>query len=246
MIGIRTDEGVASMSGYTSLKPRTALVLALTAAAVAGFAVASPAFSQTPFSLTGSETPTQISGYAGTPFTLGGSDNGHAIYGVRSLERRDNPCYISALIEDINYSADHSGDPKDLCGSDPTSSEIKVQFGTNFADRTFVSALRVCLNNDGTRIKGFQIRGRRIDANGGVSDLPARYPDSSDSSGLTPQVDLNAPQDERANCDINGVWKRWVECPEGQIATAIVAHYEAGDTPRSVTGIGLKCRAVSG
>jgi hypothetical protein len=185
-------------------------------------------------------TETQISGYAGAAFTLGGSDNGHALYGVRSLERRDNPCYIRALIEDINYSADHSREVKDLCGNDPNNSELKVQFGTDFADRTFVRALRVCMNNDGTRIKGLQIRGRKIDADGDVSDLPPLYPDSSTSSGLDALVDLNAPRDWRPNCDHNGGWRRWAECPQGQIATAIVAHYGAGDTPRSVTGIALK------
>ena len=232
------------MPRYTSLKTRTAFALVLGGAAIAAAAVASPAFSQTSLVLTGSATDTQISGFAGTPFTLGGSDNGHAVYGVRSLERHDKPCYIRALIEDINYSADHSGETKDLCGNDTTSSEMKVQFDTDFADRTFVRALRVCTNNDGDRIKGFQIRGRKVDANGDVSDLPPRFPDSSDSSGMTPAVDLNAPRDDhRPHCD---VWRRWAECPQGQIATAIVAHYGAGDTPRSVTGIALKCRAVSG
>jgi hypothetical protein len=96
------------------------------------------------------------------------------------------------------------------------------------------------MNNDGTRIKGLQIRGRKIDADGDVSDLPPLYPDSSTSSGLDALVDLNAPRDWRPNCDHNGGWRRWAECPQGQIATAIVAHYGAGDTPRSVTGIALK------
>lgn len=54
-----------------------------------------------------------------------------------------------------------------------------MQFGgIKFADRTFVRAVRVCMNKDNTRLKGFQIRGRKIDENGNVSDLPARYPDS--------------------------------------------------------------------
>ncbi|MBA4141749.1 MAG: hypothetical protein H0X43_01835 [Nitrosospira sp.] len=75
-----------------------------------------------------------------------------------------------------------------------------------------------------------------------MSDLPARYPDSSGSSGLSPLVDLNAPSDQRPNC---GGWKKWVECPQGQIATAITAHFSAGPTPRSVTGIALQCRMVS-
>src|SRR5262249_6311534 len=173
-------KGVAPMPRYTSLKTRTAFAFVLSGAAIAGVAVASPAFSQTSLVLTGSATDTQISGFAGTPFTLGGSDNEHALYGVRSLERHDKPCYIRALIEDINYSADHSGEVKDLCGNDTTSSEMKVQFDTDFADRTFVRALRVCTNNDGDRIKGFQIRVGKVDADGDVSDMPPRFPNSSD------------------------------------------------------------------
>ena len=102
---------------------------------------------------------------------------------------------------------------------------MKVQFGgIKFAERTFVRALRVCMNKDNTCIKGLQIRGRKIDENGNVSDLPARYPDSSSSSGLTPLVDLNAPSDQRPNCD---GWKKWVECSQNQIATAITAHFSA-------------------
>lgn len=215
------------------------------AASMAGLllAFASPVFSGTTVSLTGSVTPTEISGFGGTPFNLGSPESTHAVYGLWSIERNDKPCYIGALTEDVNNSKDTSNEIKNLCGNNPTSDEMKVQFGgIKFADRTFVRALRVCMNNDNTRLKGLQVRGSKIDDNGNVSDLPARYPESSGSSGLTPLVDLNAPSDQRPNCD---GWKKWVECPQGQIATAITAHFSAGTSPRSVTGIALQCRAVS-
>ncbi|SFU53850.1 hypothetical protein [Nitrosospira multiformis] len=103
------------------------------------------------------------------------------------MERNDKPCYVGALTENVNNSKDITGEIKSLCGNNPTSKEMKVQFGgIKFAERTFVRALRVCMNKDNTRIKGLQIRGRMIDENGNVADLPARYPDSSSSSGLTP------------------------------------------------------------
>lgn len=36
-------------------------------------------------------------------------------------------------------------------------------------------------------------------------------------------------------------------CPsDNQIVTAVVLHFEAGKEPRSLTGIGLKCRNVGG
>ena len=206
-------------------------------------ALATPVFSDTDVSLTGSVTQTDISGFAGTPFTVGHSEGTQAVYGIWSVERNDKPCYVGALTENVNNSKDITGEIKTLCGNNPTSKEMKVQFGgIKFAERTFVRALRVCMNKDNTRIKGLQIRGRKIDENGNVADLPARYPDSSSSSGLTPLVDLNAPSDQRPNCD---GWKKWVECSQNQIATAITAHFSAGSNPRSVTGIALQCRAAS-
>jgi len=194
-------------------------------------------------SLTGTITPSEISGFAGTPFTLGMPEGTHGVNGLWSVERNDKPCYIASMTEDVNNSGNDSGAIKNLCDKNATSSEIKAQFGeTQSAKRTFVRALRVCLNNDNTRVKGFQIRGRRIDDNGNVSYLPVRYPDLSGSSGLSALVDLNAPSASRSHCD---GWKKWAECPDGQIATALIAHFGAGSKPRSLTGLALQCRAVS-
>lgn len=207
------------------------------------FTAAPPVFSDTAISLTGAVTPTVVSGFAGTTFTLGIPQGTRAVYGLWSVERGDKPCYVASLTENVNDSNDDSGAIKNLCGANPTSNEMKAEFGdTKFAKRTFIRGLRVCMNNENTRVKGFQIRGRKIDENGNISDLPARYSDSSGSSGLSPLVDLNAPGDQRPNC---GGWKKWVECPDGQIATAITAHFGAGSTPRSLTGIALQCRSVS-
>lgn len=206
--------------------------------------LSSPVFSDTPVSLVGVVSPTEISGFAGTKFKIGNSEGTRALYGVWSVERNNKPCYIASMTENVNNSDDDHGALKDLCGAKAKSSEMKAQFGdAGFAKRTFVRALRVCTNNDGTRVKGLQIRGRKIDTNGNVSDLPTRYPDSSGSSGLSALVDLNAPSDDRPNC--NGNWKKWAQCPEGQIATALYAHFSAGSKPRNLTGIALLCRAVS-
>ncbi|MGH8684245.1 MAG: hypothetical protein ACREUM_02735, partial [Nitrosospira sp.] len=175
------------------------------------FTVAPPAFSEDAALLIGAVTPTEVSGFAGTSFTLGMPQGTHGVYGLWSVERNDKPCYIASMTQDVNKLTADSGAIKDLCGENPTSKEIKVQFGdVKFAKRTFVRALRVCMNNDNTRVKGFQIRGSEIGDDDKVSDLPARYPDSSASSGMSALVDLNAPSDLRLNCDS---WKKWVECP---------------------------------
>ena len=192
--------------------------------------------------LTGAVTTEAISGYAGTAYQIGKADGGRAVYGLWSVERSDNPCYIASMTEDINNAGDDSGGKKDLCGNNATSTEIKAEFSdAKFADHTFVRALRVCMNDRNTRVKGFQVRGRKIDSNGNLIDLAADYPDGN-SSGLSALVDQNAPSDQRNNC--NGNWKRWSKCPDGTIATALEAHFEAGSTPRSLTGIALKCRTV--
>jgi hypothetical protein len=203
-----------------------------------------PVLSDTAVSLTSAVTQSEISGFSGTSFTVGSPKSTHGLNGLWSVERSDKPCYVASMTEDINNSSDDSGELKDLCGAKATSSEIKAQFGEiKFDDRTFIRAVRVCMNKDNDRVKGFQIRGRKIDSNGNVINLPARYPDSSGSSGLDALVDLNAPNDQRPNCD---GWKKWAECPEeGQIATALIAHFGPGSNPRSLTGIALQCRLVS-
>jgi hypothetical protein len=231
-------------TGEQSAPPSPAPIALMVLTTMTGFllALALPAFPETTVSLAGKVTQSQISGFAGTPFMLGSSEGGQAVYGIWSVERNDKPCYIGALTKDVNISANISGETKNLCGDNPTSNEMKVQFrGMRFADRTFIRALRICMNKDNTRLKGLQIRGRKIDDYGNVADLPAQYPASQGSSGLSPLVDLNAPNGQRPNCDH---WKKWAECPKGEIATAITAHFGPGSNPRSMTGIALQCRMV--
>lgn len=206
------------------------------------FAVAWPVYSDAVVLLTGPITPSEVSGFAGTPFMLGLPDGTHGVYGLTSAERDDKPCYIASMTEDVNDASGDSGAINNLCGEKATSSEMRMQFGDiKFARRTFVRALRVCMNNDNNRVQGFQIRGRGIDANGNVIDLPPRHA-SFVGSALSELADLNAPNDERLHCE---VWKKWVECPQGQIATAVTAHFGPGSTPRSLTGLALECRSVS-
>jgi hypothetical protein len=210
--------------------------------AVSFLAVTPSVFSDAAVSLIGVVTPSGISGFAGTSFTLGMPGGTQGVYGLWSVERNDRPCYIASMTEDVNNSGADSGEIKNLCGASATSSEMKVEFGDiKFSKRTFVRALRVCMNKDNNRVKGFQIRGREIDSNGNVSDLFTRYPDWSGVTGMSALADLNAPSGVRRNCDD---WKKWVECPKDQIATALTAHFGPGSNPRSLTGIALQCRAL--
>jgi hypothetical protein len=93
------------------------------------------------------------------------------------------------------------------------------------ANRVFVTGIQVCMNKGDDRIKGVHLRGQRITD---VGTLVNFGPDA---------------QDFRTNCHQDH-WKRWANCPAGQIATAAIVHFEAGNTPRSWTGIELRCRSV--
>ncbi len=102
--------------------------------------------------LHGAIETTKISGYRGTTFELQDDDEAHAIYGISSWERRDNPCLIMIRTENINDSEDDTGgDLKDLCGEPPKSKKLSVEYsdiGLN-EQRIFVSGVRVCMTRRG-------------------------------------------------------------------------------------------------
>lgn len=180
--------------------------------------------------LTGSVTSTGISGFPGSKFTLGDADSdSRALVGFSSRERSDKPCFVSAGWEDVNRSSTNSAVSKDLCGSKGPSSNTMLATYANTggnANRVFVTGAQVCMNKGDDRVKGIHLRGQRINDAGALVNFG---PDA---------------QDSRTNCHQDH-WKRWVNCPTGQVATAAIIHYSAGNTPRSWTGIELRCRRVT-
>lgn len=190
-----------------------------------GFTTPSFAQSVAAVELTGEPSSTGLSGFPGSKFTLGDPDSGsRALVAVLSRERSDEPCFVSIGWEDVNQSGTSDAVTKDLCGGNgPSSGTMGGTYGP--ADRVFITGAQVCMNKDDDRIKGIHLRGRRINDAGVLVDFG---PDE---------------QDSRTNCHQDH-WKRWVNCPEGQIATAAIIHFEAGNTPRSWTGIGLQCRSL--
>lgn len=194
-------------------------------------------------SLTGEVSVTDISGIAGTPVVVGEPKGTQAVYGIFSLERDGTPCYIEALTEEVNNYGKDSGFTQNRCGLNPGGDKLQARFGDiRFARGTFVRAVRVCMTEDGAKIKGIQLRGREFGEDGTMVDLPRRYAEPPSSASLEDLVDLNAPSDMRLHCD---VWKGWVECPPGEIATAITAHFRPEPQPDSLTGIALQCRALN-
>ena len=196
--------------------------------------------------LHGAPETTGVSGFQGSSYRLAGPNDLHAVYGLYSVERNNNPCYLGIRTESINDYNDNSGDYKDLCGKKATSKELGVAYEDTsvHGTRVFGHGIRVCMNKKETRVKGLQIRGKRIDENGHPVDLESGEPTQGQAGGSDVGLHvITEPRDTRTNCKN---WKRWVECPRhNQIATAVIAHFEAGNTPRSLTGVALECRYAS-
>jgi len=192
------------------------------------------------------QTAQGVSGVRGQAITLAADRPGHAAYGLFSVERRDRPCYLALRTENINDAADKDGRIRDLCGDRPTSNELGVAFEDRMAagPRVFMTGLRVCMNGQNTRVKGLQIRGKRIGDDGALVELDPDPVPIPGTKGNRRVSIVTEPRDDRPNCGRDG-WQRWVECPQpDQVVTAIVAHFDNQGAPRSLTGIGLQCRQI--
>lgn len=192
-------------------------------------AEASQALTSTTWGLTGSVTRTAVSGFSGTVYTLGTpSSTTKAAYAVLSNEHNNHPCFVAIGTEDLNDETIDSAPDKDLCGSSNLSSTMHADYldinagGTD--DHIFISGISVCMNSAGDRVKGISVVGKRLDAAAGAL------------------VSVSQVWDSRTNCQH---WESWVQCPSGQIATAVDAHFGPGGTPRDLIGLALQCRTVT-
>jgi hypothetical protein len=139
-------------------------------------------------------------------------------------ERRDNPCWFEVVGRNLDNVGIDQEVEHDACGKAPRDgSEMLVGY-LQTESMVFVSGLRVCMDGGGERVKGIQLRGRVLGLQG----------------ALTPAE--GEPRQERTNCKD---WRRWVECPAGSIASGLVAELEAGDEPRSASGLRLLCSKVA-
>lgn len=201
--------------------------------------------------LHGAVEPSKISGVRGKSFELQDDHKDHAMYAIDSWERRDRPCAVMIRTENINNSSDDAGgDVRDLCGGARYGKKMSVEYsdvGLN-EDRIFISGVRVCMNKKGTRVKGLELRGKKITDDGKpVALIPEIVGEVG--GGANPFIysfeDVTEPRDRRPNCH-KDQWKRWAECPRHtQIATGAIVHFEEeAKQPWSLTGIELQCRHV--
>ncbi len=107
-----------------------------------------------------------------------------------------------------------------------------------------ITALSVCLNNRGDRVKGLAVKGLHLRSNGDLESPGEGWwlrDERTNCGSITSPNPMFAegefgPNDER--------WQPWSECLPGHVAVALELHHETGDTPRSVSGISVLCREV--
>jgi hypothetical protein len=189
------------------------------AAAVSALAITAAARAEVSLSLSDNFTNTNVSGVTANKIVL----EGVQANGLKSLEvneQSDEPCLVRATEAPLNNPTGDSIILEDRCrnGGSAGADQSAV-----FPGRTFVSAVRVCLNGDHDRVKGYELKGRVLAADGTLSAASTR------------------PIDQKPNCRD---WMDWAECGPGQIASGLNLHFEGGSEPRSLKGIGLKCRTV--
>lgn len=91
--------------------------------------------------------------------------------------------------------------------------------------RAVITAVRVCMNPAGDTVAAYEVAGHRLRPDGTLAE------DEKRSAVHSP------------DCRI---WKRWVRCEPGMIATGfeLYSRYE-DETAQPVTGLALLCRAIT-
>jgi hypothetical protein len=179
--------------------------------------------------LTGDVTVTPFSGVSSSDEHVFGDEGSAntAVYAVLSRERSDEPCHLAIGTEDLNDASDDAVPTVNHCGSGgPTSSTIHADFldvsAGGVDDHVFIAQVMVCMNGAGTKVKGLDAVGIRLNEDGTTTVM-------------------GRPQDDRPNCSY---WSGGASCPAGQIATAVNAYF-SGSEPKDLTGITLSCRSYA-
>ena len=173
------------------------------------------------------------------------------VYGIQIGERGDHPCYIRVYREEIlDWQEDFSLE-LDLCGNNgPTNRSLSV---ASFPDsppnqqiyqtdrHAFVTGIEVCLNNTRTRLKGVRLFGKRVLGSGLLAPIDGTIPVAGGELIVSQSEVVSVI---RNNCPGDG-WSVPRFCPEGEVATAVVAHISPGNEPRDIVGLELRCRRAN-
>ena len=163
-------------------------------------------------------TYTGLSGHSGTSITAIGAASGeHAVSLLSAGERNNRPCELGVYKANIDGSIDSIHADWDQC----TTTSPNETVGWSTGSGIYVRGIAACTNNKANqRLKGIQVFGASIAANGTVPPL-----------GVDDWF-------SRPNC---ATWHPAVFCPAGQIATKVRVH-RTGD---EINGLSLACRDVA-
>jgi hypothetical protein len=254
---MRTASGLAVIVGLMALGP------VLAEAATTG--LANKVFSTT------------FSGEGGGPNrTLGmPPDEGAAIYGILATEDSDDPCYFEAQFQDVRTGAVRAEKIFAECtppDSEPSGALRASRRTLLLGEGSFVTGVRVCLNNDRDKIKGVQLFGGYGGCILGATSVtvqptgcsqvfsqsgheqrvcntdPPNYVTYQCSSGSVSPT----PFFERTNCvgDNDGPdadWESPMHCPNGMVAVGMrLSTRPGGKERRMIDGIALDCSPLQG
>jgi hypothetical protein len=163
-----------------------------------------------------------------------------AVYEIQMAEKSDSPCFLQTRSRHLNMQSHTvtmpTGGKQTILDPGPKEDQLKGCGGTSgnasslktlsfdLSHNSYISGIRVCLNSNGTRVKGLRVYGRQLNrSTGNLVDLPYK-------------------EWFRPNCTN---WRKAHMCPEGQIASAVIAKYEGPQvTNRAISGLALQCRSV--
>lgn len=174
--------------------------------------------------LDGAETRTELTGFNAPNEGEAKLPPKTAMQYVSWYERGDEPCAFAVGGDWFAAESVYDNDSRevDRCNSGLLTSLDRK--GASFSGaHTYVSGVRVCMNRDDDRVKGFDLKGRVVAENGAISAASSTQ------------------KEERTNCHH---WKRWVECPAGQVAIGMRGEFEDGAAPKSLKGVSLICRRI--
>lgn len=233
---------------------------------------------------TAQEWPRLLDPPSTTAYSGQAGDRGHRILakpasaygtitGVAVAERSDDPCFLELMYRDVRTAVAQPSLTFAECSDNENRSE-----GTNTSRKTatvassvLVTGVRICLNDDRTKMKGIQligqfsgcIMGEETFELGGSPCTPLgggiEYNPCSNNPPQPRTVScasaenrfLSYPPIERTNCQGENQgpdedWEAEVTCPSAMVATGMKLNTRpGGGGRRMIDGVALECRRLA-
>ncbi len=232
---------------------------------LATVAVMSLAPSSTFAQFTGSVVPGSPSGGSGMDRHFG--DDTRAVTAITYGERSDDPCFIRLENVDPTDDTNRSSETNEECGRRGVTSRSQARI--ELPGSSFATGIRVCLNRDGSKVKGIQLIGLTqfclTGSNAVVTPAGTIFPIDRKGTVVRPLDDIVTRCDsprlirqvthKRSKCDVTngltpvdsaGGWMLESACPGSDMAMiGLRLSTESGSGGREViNGITALCRSL--